>query len=127
MLGIPASLTRVLQVLGETIITPPLGTASLWALLHPWRWGAYLLGPHFLSGPPTYSIGPLRAACWTGTASLLVKVARQQSGQAVLCGQEARVEVVVKQSWGVRGANHLGLGEKSFSMGFLMFLKIILN
>lgn len=37
------------------------------------------------------------------------------------------MEVVVKQSWGVRGANHLGLGEKSFSMGFLMFLKIILN
>lgn len=44
MLGICASWTRVLQVLGETIVTPPLGTASLWAQPHPRGWGVHLFG-----------------------------------------------------------------------------------
>lgn len=63
MLGIHATWTRVLQVPGETIITPPLGTASLWAQPHPWGWGVHLLGSLIPSRPPSYSISPQRAGC----------------------------------------------------------------
>lgn len=115
MLGIRDSRVRVLQVL-ETVITPPL------ALPHLWGWGVHLLGPQALR-PPSLTIGLPRATGWATGARLWTQGWPGQMAWLKHGAWVARARLVDS------GKILLGFYEEKnvFFLGFLTFLKIILN
>lgn len=112
MLGIHDSPTRVLQVLGETIITPPLGTATSMGVASalPSRVSHALRTPSvFHQSAEDYLVDHWSPTCGG-------KVARQQgSGQAVAHGKEAKLKHgawVLSTRLGNLGENPLGPYER---------------